>query len=54
MIRAVPVLIIFGKMHLPLISQNQFTHEIKCDGMTSFEDFMCYSLHMYAKKELGQ
>ena len=32
-------LIIFGKMHFLLISENEFTHEIKCNGMTSFMDF---------------
>ena len=26
-------------MHF-LISENEFAHEIKCDGMTSFTDFM--------------
>ena len=42
MIRAVPVLIIFGKPHFLLISENEFNHEIKCDGITSFMDFMCW------------
>ena len=32
--------IIFGKMHFLLISENEFTHEIECNGMTSFVDFM--------------
>ena len=32
--------IIFGKMHLLLISENEFTHEIKCNGMTNFMEFM--------------
>ena len=27
-------------MHLLLISENEFCHEIKCKGMTSFMDFM--------------
>ena len=36
----VPALIIFGKILFPLISENEFFHEIKCDGMTSFMDFM--------------
>ena len=39
MIGAVTALIIFGKMHFLLISENEFTHEIKCNGMTSFMDF---------------
>ena len=34
-----PPQIIFGKMHFPLIPENEFTHEIKRDGITSFEDF---------------
>ena len=29
-------LIIFGKIHFLLISENEFTHEIKRDGITSF------------------
>ena len=33
--------IIFGKIHFLLISENEFTHEIKCYGMTSFMDFIC-------------
>ena len=32
--------VIFGKMHFLLISENEFTHEIKHDGITSFVDFM--------------
>ena len=32
----VPVLIISGKMHFLLISENNFFHEMKCDGRTSF------------------
>ena len=32
--------IIFGKMHFLLIWKNEFFHEIKCKGMTSFMDFM--------------
>ena len=40
MIGAVTAPIIFGKMHFLLISENEFTLEIKCDGMTSFMDFM--------------
>ena len=39
-IGAVTAPIIFGKMHFLLISQNEFTHEIKRDGITSFMDFM--------------
>ena len=37
-------LIIFGKMHFLLISENEFTHEIKRDGITSFTDFTCFFL----------
>ena len=36
--------IIFGKMHFLLISENEFTHEIKYNGMTSFTEFMCSTL----------
>ena len=36
----VPALFIFGKMHFLLISENEFIHEIKRDGMTSFAAFM--------------
>ena len=32
--------IIFGKMHFLLISENLFFHEIKCNEMTSFMEFM--------------
>ena len=32
--------IIFGNMHFLLISENEFTHEIKRDGITSFMDLM--------------
>ena len=32
--------IILGKMHSLLISENEFLHEIKCNGMTSFMEFM--------------
>ena len=34
--------IIFGNMHFLLISENEFTHEIKCNGITSFMEFMPY------------
>ena len=34
--------IIFGKMHFLLMSENEFTHEIKCSGITSFKEFMTY------------
>ena len=33
-------LIIFGKMHFLLISENEFTHGMKRDGITSFMHFM--------------
>ena len=36
--------IIFGKMHFLLISENEFTHEIKRDGITSFMDFMWWHI----------
>ena len=29
-----------GKIHYLLISENEFAHEIKCNGMTSFMEFM--------------
>ena len=44
MIRAVPILIIFGKINFLLKSQNEFTHEIKCNGMTSFMEFKSCSI----------
>ena len=43
MIGAVTVVttpIIFGKMHFLLLSENEFFHQIECNGMTSFMDFM--------------
>ena len=40
MIGAVTATIIFGKIHFLLISENDFTYEIKCNGMTSFKEFM--------------
>ena len=40
MIRAGTALIIFGKIHFLQISENEFTHEITCDGMTSSMEFM--------------
>ena len=33
-------LIIFGKIHFLSKSENEFFHEIKCDGITSFADFI--------------
>ena len=35
MIGAVTALFIFGKMHFLLILENEFTHEIKSNGMRS-------------------
>ena len=32
--------IIYNSMHSLLISENEFFHEVKCNGMTSFMDFM--------------
>ena len=37
---AVPVLIIFGKIYFLSITEKEFFHEIKRDGMTIFMDFM--------------
>ena len=34
--------IIFGKMNFLLKPENEFTHEIKRDGMTSFVDSACW------------
>ena len=36
----VPALIIFGKMHFLLISENVFINEMKRDGITIFLHFM--------------
>ena len=36
--------IIFGKMHFLLISEIEFFHEIKCNGITSFMEFMTMDL----------
>ena len=40
MIEAVPVQIIFGKMHFLLTSENKFFHEMKYDRVTSSMEFM--------------
>ena len=40
MIGAVSAPIIFGKMCFLLISEDEFFHEIKCNGKTSFMEFM--------------
>ena len=40
MIRMGTALIIFGEMHFLLIPQNEFSHEIKCNRMTSITEFM--------------
>ena len=37
-------LIISVKMHFLLLSENEFFHEIECNGMTSFMDFMFFVL----------
>ena len=34
--------IIFGKMHFLLISENEFFHQIKCNRMTNFMEFMYF------------
>ena len=39
-IHAFPTLIIFRNIHFQLISENEFFHEIKCDRITSFIDYM--------------
>ena len=39
MIRAVAILIIFGKIHFLLVSENYFFHEIKRDRRANFMDF---------------
>ena len=39
-IGAVTSLIIFGKMHFLLLSENDFFHEIECVEITSFMDFL--------------
>ena len=36
----VPALIIIGEMHFLLISEKEFFHEIKCNGLASFMDFI--------------
>ena len=45
MIRAGTTPIIFGKIDFLLISENEFLHEIKCKGTTSFMEFMPTALH---------
>ena len=35
-----PALIKFDKMHFLPMSKNEFFHEIKCDGITNFMEFM--------------
>ena len=44
MIRAGTALIMFGKMHFLLISENEFFHEIKCERFTSFMDLKFHEL----------
>ena len=44
-------LILFGKMHFLLILENEFIHEIKCDRITSFMEFMKW--HLFTSSELG-
>ena len=38
--------VVFGKMHFLLISQKDFSHEIKCDGITSFHGIHDWHLYM--------
>ena len=54
-IGAVTAPIIFGKVHFLLISENEFTHDIKCNGITSFTEFMNTMLHLEAEQfhEIG-
>ena len=56
----IPALIILGKMHFLPISENEFFSEIKCNGITSFMDFMiCFqwmderALHIFHTSGLG-
>ena len=60
---AVPALIIFGKKHFLLISENEICHEIKHDGITSFhglhaEDvfrkWLCKTLFLLAVFQMGR
>ena len=39
----IKALIVFGKMHFLGISENNFFHEIKRIGMTSFMDFLIFT-----------
>ena len=41
MIGVVNAPITFGKTHFLLTSENEFTHEIKCNGITSFMESVC-------------
>ena len=45
--------IILGKMHFLLISENEFTHGIKCNGMTSFIEFTWSSSFKRSIKEFA-
>ena len=51
---AVSTLIIFGKMHFLLMSENEFFHQIKCDEITSFcgirECCICSFRHILLKQ----
>ena len=47
MIGAVTPPIIFGNMHFLVISENEFTNEIKRDGITSL-----LGIHVLRKKEI--
>ena len=38
-------------MHFLLISENEFTNEIKCNGMTTFVDFMSDSGRRRGERE---
>merc|ERR1719498_870629 len=45
MIGSIPALIIFCKIHFLLISENEFFHEMKCDGITSFHGIHAHMFH---------
>ena len=50
---AVTAPIIFGQMHFLLKSENEFFHEIKCNGRTSFMEFMMCVMQKAKQWSLG-
>ena len=41
-------------MHFQLIPENEFIHEIKCNGMTSFMEFMMlYDFFILSQQDAG-